>query len=865
MSSKNFGPIVSGYLDPAARNWETTVFQSGKPVLDKELNLAEDLSNGISQELTQRLMPSGWMAPDLLDTCEDYLTLTSTPNTVQIPNDLVAHVNGWILKVANTNSESFNKIVFPDPPTGVGVQRTDLVILEVWRRLISPTSPDGKSPMGRIWRNGNVKITLDADPYTLEDDLYDTNVAQETTKRVQIQYRLRVIPGIDLAAYPSGLDDPNVVPHTVPSLAVDSDGSPVYGYAYVNQSGATPHGDAGLWVAGDGSLSAQADLGTVDGYMYAIPLMSMVRRNQSGFSRLDNHNGGVLAVAGTSDRPDSLFADVIVDKDYIDLRHGVDPTGWSYQEVLTRNMGLLLDNNLRTEFGTTLIGNGTFGHTVLMADEVGILPGDGIDTGDTPGANFIGQFDSVRRFFTDKANVEIVTLVFDRPGGGNWTDGDVVTIQPTSLPVYPYLPFNWASRADSHVTLLDVINMRWQGDALGKVTRSLDFSYPFVPYTVTGLSNIPLTTVDITFPDIPAGVTDEKLYVDLVIEYPAGLGLTRTPTQTFGNASVQFNNPSALPAGAFLDSEIDPAHREVRLQLQLPSTTHTVIWDHTCYVEGYVDKALLLPERAYALDSVLINGVPTVDTPSLTPDGRIVLLGADLFNTGDLVEVSYQPYRPIQEDTVQVTIYYDSRWPQTIREGFLPDTLIVIPRYIDNSLHTLTVGPASPDEAYPYPSAYVQLGGINPSSDGYFTGDHELACTAKIFTSEFNSNTGLLKLPIYVGYTPNANEVVFTRIPGSADSENRTFYPSVNTSFYIPNAYAQPISDDKRHRNFLGFVAELPTDTSFGKKGELVLVVIVREAMLDKNNYVAFDTDATQNTTSASVFHLKGRLLNKRV
>ena len=39
MTLKNLGSLVSGYLDPEGRNWETAVYQSGKPVLDKELNL----------------------------------------------------------------------------------------------------------------------------------------------------------------------------------------------------------------------------------------------------------------------------------------------------------------------------------------------------------------------------------------------------------------------------------------------------------------------------------------------------------------------------------------------------------------------------------------------------------------------------------------------------------------------------------------------------------------------------------------------------------------------------------------------------------------------------------------------------------
>jgi hypothetical protein len=190
--------------------------------------------------------------------------------------------------------------------------------------------------------------------------------------------------------------------------------------------------------------------------------------------------------------------------------------------------------------------------------------------------------------------------------------------------------------------------------------------------------------------------------------------------------------------------------------------------------------------------------------------------------------------------------------------------LQVIPRAIDHYLHTLAVGSGSQDEAYPYPYAYVQLGGIFPTSVGTFAGDHELAASAPIFTSEFNASTGLLRLPTYIGYTPNPDEVLFSRIAGDQDSEGRSFFPVASGSVYVPNTYAQPLTDAKRHRNFLSMVAELPQDSPLGFRGQLVLLLLVREAQFDKNNSIVFDPDPTLNTTTASVFRIRGNLLNRR-
>jgi len=855
MSSKNYGPAVSGYLDPSGRNWETPVYQAGKPVLDKELNLGGDLAGGLTQAALRQLMPSGWIATDFLGTSDatsGIFQYTTLSNTLRIPNNLTAHVNGWLLTVANTGSTSRNQLTLPAPPVGLGARRTDLVILEVWRRLISAATGDGKSGLTRIWSNGNVKVTLDVNPYTLDDDLLDTNVGAETTKRVQIQYRLRVIPNVDLEAYPEGMDDPTVTASTVPASAGVPDGTSLISYTYSNQSSA---GDSGLWVAGDGSGTAQTDLGTVDGFMYAVPLVGVVRRNSTVYDRLSNHNGAGIFSSGISGRPDGLFADVVDARDIIDLRRGVSPTGWNYQEVLARNLGLLLDNNLRTEWGATVKGGGYFGATVLTCDEIGVQPGTIPNvTGYTDGGNFIGQFDSVRRFFTDKPNTEIITVVYSAPGG-SWTVGDAITIDPTSLPVYGASAFNWLNCNPAGGILVDVTNMRWVGEVAGK---KANYSAEDYVGPITNLGTFPIVAPTFTFTSLPAiGLTNERLFIDLVVEYPAGLGLSRTPTNTYAS-SVSINNPSALP-GVTLSSDYDTAHRGIRLQAQ-----HPVVAAYTMIAVAATTQRL--PERAVSIGTVTVNGVGA--TPTLSSDGTILTFPSAL-TAGHTIVVQYTPLRPVQANTIQVNIPYESRYPQTGKEASLPNPLTVTPRFIENFLHVLTVGSGSLDTAYPYPSAFTQIGGIYPTATGTFNGDHELSAGGKVYTSEFNASTGLLRLPIYVGYTPSPQEVSFERVAGHVDVEDRTFYPVATASFYDPNAYSQPLTDAKRHRNFLAFLAELPDDAAggsvfFGRKGQLVMVLLVRAAIFDKTNGVFFNPDPNSNTTTACVFHIKGNLLNKR-
>jgi hypothetical protein len=60
-------------------------------------------------------------------------------------------------------------------------------------------------------------------------------------------------------------------------------------------------------------------------------------------------------------------------------------------------------------------------------------------------------------------------------------------------------------------------------------------------------------------------------------------------------------------------------------------------------------------------------------------------------------------------------------------------------------------------------------------------------------------------------------------------------------------------------------LAELSDNSSaLGHKGQLVLVLLIRWAPFDAVNAVFFESDLTQNTTVASVFRIKGNLLNKR-
>jgi hypothetical protein len=862
MSQKNYGPAVSGYLDPDGRAWETAVYQAGKPVLDKELNLAQDIDDGAAQRAIRLSTPSGWISPDLLGGAPLGFSITA-PNIFTI-SPLTAHVNGWIIQVTNTSMVTDNQITLPAAPVGAGTKRTDVVILEVWRKLISASpSTDGKSFTGRIWLNGNVKVPIGSDAaLNPADDILDAGVGAESTKRVQIQYRLRVISGVDIFAYPYVLNDPAIFANSSPTGPAAPDGVATI-FPYVNQAA---NGDPALWRAGDGN-PANA-LNTVDGYVYAMPLIGAFRRNQTAFDRNSNQNGAG-AFGGPSGRPDGRFYDLLDGSDLVDFRVGVSPTGWDYSDVLRRSFQNLLDNDLNTEWTTTLYGGGVSGHTFLFNDEIGISNahgGDGIVTGSTPGGPLIGEFDAARRVFSDRAITEVVTVRIPAPLGG-WLIGSTVTIDPTALPIYPYAAFNWASYNPAEVLFMDIVAARWSGAAAGK--KCVD-AMPYIG-SVSGLGADPVVPVDLSFfvSYTGIGLTDEPLDIDILVAYPSGQGLTYTPTSTYGTSSITVNNPAQLPAAAPVaysalaaSCGFDNAHREVQLQYTTVNQTITL----AASTETVNASSFIMPERVNTINTVLRNGGPLVGGVSLDSTGRIVTFSnaADYTSPGDVIAITYSSLRPLPQNDEQISLWYQTRAPQTVRSAIVGTTLSVIPRYVSDKIYTLTVGSGSPDEAYPFPYAYVQTGGVYPTSAGSFDGEHMFNGRAEVATATFNAATGFLQLPVNVPYSPDTtNLATFTRGIGDTDVEGRTFFKNYSGG-YVPNAYAQDLSDPTRHKVILPVLVELPPASPIGMPGQLALMLLIRGAFFDERNNVVFNSDLTQNTTVASVFRIKGNLLSKR-
>lgn len=309
------GTGVSRTLSPLDRMFGGVIWQKGKPPLDAELNLMGSLEMERLRQFVAAQMPSGFfMDPTRAEF--DFKFDKKWANHFQfgVPRAskgtldadetqpvVWANVNGWIIPVAGTDITDaagvHNVVKLYPPPESDG--RVDLVFLEAWATLVQPNpSTVNKPSASTVWKYGNVKHG----GTNLADDLEDPAVGAETTKRVQVQYRIRVFgegigqgAGVNLAVHPDGLTDPNV-------LGQGAAAAPVSGYQWKNMR--EELGDPSLWRAGTGDANSVEALGTLDGYTYAIPICAIFRRASETYvavvsSGNPKQNGAFLRTPGS--------------------------------------------------------------------------------------------------------------------------------------------------------------------------------------------------------------------------------------------------------------------------------------------------------------------------------------------------------------------------------------------------------------------------------------------------------------------------------------------------------------------------------------------------------------------------------------
>ena len=147
--AENFGPAVSFVNNALGYNYDTVVFQKGKPPLDSEVNLVQQLQNILNQRQLKQLA-SGWF------NVRPYYTSPLLSNSFYTQNPTAALpeyalVNGYIIDVTNTGTQVPNANIVNLGAAPAQGNVVNGVYLEVWRALLDPnTSTNKPDPVATI-------------------------------------------------------------------------------------------------------------------------------------------------------------------------------------------------------------------------------------------------------------------------------------------------------------------------------------------------------------------------------------------------------------------------------------------------------------------------------------------------------------------------------------------------------------------------------------------------------------------------------------------------------------------------------------------------------------------------------------------
>lgn len=849
---KNYGPNLSRYLDPRETGFDTVVYQAGKPLLDSEFVLDQEIQNVERSALIRQTTPSGWLTGDFgYDGNVDF-DFRGEANTFYLVNKPVVNVNGWVipLEYTGTNTPGENQIVLDPPPTSAsGAFFADFVCLEAWRVVLAPGPLDDHKPAAdKIYRHGNI---LSPTTTWLDDDLLDGDIGVESTRRVQIQYRIRhhrIQEETTRGASGAYADANTFAQGAATTLST---------FKYQEVAG-----DAGLWRAGDGDPANALD--TVDGYAYSIPLAIVYRRNADGFDFRSNGNGSSLIADGTTLHPDGIYADEIVFDDLLDLRNQASLTGFEGSTILDRNVSLLMGQKLRSSSMHTQnpgwqVGGASFiSNLVLKADD--LIPSGGDPYASQPGfsGNLIGSVDGIRKTYTDKAHHELYVQT-NSNGGATWATPSVTL----GLDLTDMDAVDITTEQPAGTAIVDVLSVKLD-DVVGGVAP-----YELPILSVTGLG----TTAVVVEVDTSGISSTRDIWIEYEIMYPAGSGLNAHVTEETSAYSLTVHNPSEYDTAIgdvftndttgrtairdYLFTSFQGANREATL-------THTTKDPVTLELYSTDDTTIVLPESLYEDAGGTTSGVVSVSVGATTytvdaaaTEDRTVVLQDVLASTSELVEVEYYPLRPLPAVNTAVTIYYKTCALQAVPFDMLDTELEVQPLLVGSHMFVGTGSSGSPTVGFPHEAGLQQIP-VHSGAD--FNGEHELDDPGPISITGFNALTSSLKLTTLV---PLAVPDTF-RFEGSDQSsveqeERMGHYTTVDLDGYKPTAMATPLSSAANHKCFLPMLVQVRDDTEYARAGEILMVILSNYVRFNPDNMVAFTED--DNTTCAAIYRLKGKPL----
>mgnify|MGYP000863658862 FL=1 len=399
-------------------------FGADSQLLETELNEMQDIQAEARADIVRESIPSGFTTLSDLD----YAFMATNPNQIKTLSDSVAFVNGYKITIPSGTVIQLDAPPTYDPVAKTGTpSRDDLVFLEVWLQEV---------------KNGDTIYSGGGDGQAIITPIIeDSRVGEETSRRIQLRWRIRVVDGVDFSQLPEGVGavgSPALNELDIPfglggsnlsnsDIASNLDANYRYTHQFHKEIQSSWNvtdpliNDVGLYRAG--YTKGYPIENTADGFSYAIPMFKVHRRNSGGYST-NNGNGSITytkitftrptsieahgigqytvsvsdytnisvndifmmnsipqwkilskndnntvtvlnlsnGIQGTGTisvvkytRPDILLADIVDDRDILDLRHQVSLTGFNYQELLEENFDKLLRGELQTKERTKML------------------------------------------------------------------------------------------------------------------------------------------------------------------------------------------------------------------------------------------------------------------------------------------------------------------------------------------------------------------------------------------------------------------------------------------------------------------------------------------------------------------------------
>lgn len=674
----NFGSGQNRVLDVKDRNIDNVIFQYSIPPLTSEWNLINQVGNEKVQSLSKVSLPSGWLrVNDILQDAsesdaqtgsvicsENYASTTfklmSYGNNYAIVNGWPILVQGWGLGLGGTLNDNVIRLDDTDN------QYNNFVFLEVWRKLVASNDP--------LYQYGNIDR-----PYTDNEIQWDA-IGCETTKRVQIQYRIRCEKVSSLADSTSEIFDNNSI-------------NPIGGRttkALLQSFTKYGPSDPGLYVAGDGSDTSKEYFNTVDGYVYAIPMFIVYRRNlsESGFSPTTMNRTSVnKASTFRSDRPDNKIADIIYKSDIIDLRHQV-MTSNDVKNVMDITISKLLSGDLSTALKKAFAENGAASDaysgasTIMKVERLNSPSGDNIpDIG--VGSNVSDTSFKRRAFCNAKLTTEhnIVRI----SNVGSWVEGTFTIASRVTLPEgtvspnpnfysHTYGPVSGVSSADGiSITIAEDSNIVGTTYDL-----FMDFSFTY-NLSSSGFKDVPKKFIEVTKNESVAIATRDN---DVLLKYNSAGELLN-----FSASSGEEGYPGDI-------QETDHVHYSGCNYTESVDLGHELVLTREA-INGIVNLSL----TNYKYNQYFILGVKAI-----TVDSSLESFDVNLTSTSCIITVPSIISEPSK--TIEIRLYTGSGFNSyTIADSFkffemskqgkgIVDTLemLMVTSTVDGFIHTIDTG-----------------------------------------------------------------------------------------------------------------------------------------------------------------------------